>query len=1426
MIPLLLILLLAGSCFAANWTIDGDRVYWSENGGTISASPHTIRPGQYQYVNFSYPNTATVNLSFVLDDRPNGGGIEVWRNGTRSRQVESIGRAQGQVIVANVTGFAATTSNNCAVGDATNTYKHIVNTTSTTNVVYCFDSYIQNGTTYTLTYSNNATFYSTEQYTGEGWDKVNLQYTSIAGKHIYTANNVQFPGFYQTRFSLDMPPNTNGKYDIYAHRGSPSQAVADRSLIYFMLDPWYNASYASRRLVNCTNTEAGMPYLVNGSGGFSFNGTAQKVYVPCQANLYLYYNTDADWMFANDTAQVPHVTYSGNRTSYLPAQAFNSRYVGAWPLNETSGTTAYDIFGYANGNIVTNVSVNNAGPVSKAYRFGGSSSRVNISYYPQLNTTNFTLQMWVRMAAQTNKGIINKGTLSSTQGDWAVIDDITSYERQTFRNDGAGANDALSRNRTVVDNGWHLVHWTYNPGSGGNKSIYFDGRYQNSSAGAATAVTATNIWLGCYYSTSYCYVGYMADVRVLNYTMTPTQISAEYQNYLATPGYATLEAAEAVPSSPVLSSVTILPVNATNIDNITCQVNYTSILVSSMNISYEWYLNGTNQTALAGTYTGYTNNTLTNISTIAPGTLSQNWSCRVRATDGTQYSEWNMSSNMTILAAIVFRNATPADINFFNVIGTPLNSTYNITAPTLNTSSPIMYYKVNDSTSACLIYVNGSTTCSSDNNYYIAMAMTSGVAPVYYANLYETMLLPASYNLPERGMEMTIHTGTSLASPNQLVAIEILNVSNTTPFSIFEVMANTTTANPIRVYYANSSYDFSTTITSSPNAAEFCQIPAQPYNHTHSAYSSHMVCPFGNGSVNGVAITPTSYFILSGALTGTSQYWYITNTTRAGATRISANGGGIWLNQTYTVDAHIHQAKNTTTYYEYACANSTTGYGNCTSVRSDLMELGGLPPIIGITSPANTTYDNSLWVNYTYFSPNAYAMNKANITLWSTTPSFLSTIVGNNSPNLSYLYNTTTLANGQYLIGVNATDTAGQATFEFSKVFTIYHNLTPVNLSMNFTNASAGHWFLVTGRADYAYGGSNITDTNITSTSGTCGLLSSSVNATSRADTYNCSGTAFQSANITIGFETADGTYAAVSGSNSYPNQAPTAPPTCEISLPIGTAYKTSNFTAFTTGSTDPDEDTITYFYQWSLNDSTLLQSYATANPYDQCNSNPSCQPNLTLILECKAKDGFNFSDASLENGTKNISEAPVAPIIVPVTILYPANNSVVPGGQNITLQWTNYTSDDSLFNISFQACLFNTYNSVTLCIITSQHNASYYVYNASVVSWTVLSYNSTDNATTGTHLFYGGNSTYVTPTINVVSFPQIIGNFWNAYGPWLLMLIASGVAYLTMPLNSTIAMALSITAVGVGLIFGQGVFFSIGVALLIIGAVLKVAGR
>ena len=185
--------------------------------------------------------------------------------------------------------------------------------------------------------------------------------------------------------------------------------------------------------------------------------------------------------------------------------------------------------------------------------------------------------------------------------------------------------------------------------------------------------------------------------------------------------------------------------------------------------------------------------------------------------------------------------------------------------------------------------------------------------------------------------------------------------------------------------------------------------------------------------------------------------------------------------------------------------------------------------------------------------------------------------------------------------------------------------------------------------------------TNCDSISGT---LSSSNFA--KGDTIKCEVTATKGSNT----DTAD-------ASEVVSNSPPTAP---SLSYAPSTVYVGDTITATASGSTDADDDTITYYYQF-LDGTNVLQDWSTDNTYTIQQSDA----HSTITIKAKAYDGVDYSDEATQN-VQVENSIPTSPslslspstIYVGDTLTATASGSTDTDGDTITYYYKFYNVNTS----------------------------------------------------------------------------------------------------------------------------------------------------
>jgi hypothetical protein len=407
-----------------------------------------------------------------------------------------------------------------------------------------------------------------------------------------------------------------------------------------------------------------------------------------------------------------------------------------------------------------------------------------------------------------------------------------------------------------------------------------------------------------------------------------------------------------------------------------------------------------------------------------------------------------------------FVSATPTDLTATSMFAGLYKTQYNVTNlgdTVANASKTYLYFTTNSTTSNVSYFANGTAV--------IGWRNTTGtnVSDLFNFSLDDNDILPASYNLLDSFTDGQAHTAWNINNNNRLISTRLYNVTNATQYNFVEVMANGT--GTINAYYCNSTYTtFDATV--SPNCVLYGQQAANlAYNHTHSANSAHKVFIFPinttTGTVAGsnVKVTPTSYFIF-GIQTGSSvDFWYVPNITRTDTTRSSVNLGQNWANQTFTLDAHLHEfTNNNNTYYEYACSTANEGTNTtnittfCSTIRQDSFNLTKLPPSAAVIhSPTGAqVVGSTILINYSAAnSPNpGDVISYYNITLLDANGTYASTIQGNNSLNLTYSWDSTGTAAGSYYVQVTAYDNNSLSRNSQQQFTLIPQTITVNNLSV------------------------------------------------------------------------------------------------------------------------------------------------------------------------------------------------------------------------------------------------------------------------------------------------------------------------------------------------------------------------------------------
>jgi hypothetical protein len=208
-----------------------------------------------------------------------------------------------------------------------------------------------------------------------------------------------------------------------------------------------------------------------------------------------------------------------------------------WPLNEASGTTAYDVVGGYNGTYFGGCTLAQSGPTnsifgfpSRSVLFDGSSGYVDIPEGPFNITGPITAVAWVNMSSSPNfAGLFGHGDES-----WRMS---INPSGEPGADDGNVPTDATSS--SGVNNGtWHMIAYTYNGvvNQPNNGSLYLDGALvANNTITTSPPGDSLDVWIGGSpdYETARLINAKVANAAIYTQSLTANQVQDLYSGTYA-----------------------------------------------------------------------------------------------------------------------------------------------------------------------------------------------------------------------------------------------------------------------------------------------------------------------------------------------------------------------------------------------------------------------------------------------------------------------------------------------------------------------------------------------------------------------------------------------------------------------------------------------------------------------------------------------------------------------------------------------------------------------------------------------------------------------------------------------------------------------------------------------------------------------------
>lgn len=375
-----------------------------------------------------------------------------------------------------------------------------------------------------------------------------------------------------------------------------------------------------------------------------------------------------------------------------------------------------------------------------------------------------------------------------------------------------------------------------------------------------------------------------------------------------------------------------------------------------------------------------------------------------------------------ILPQIARAGNLPLNATFGNVMGKSYNVTYNYTNLGAGVNQSSLYVSGGG---GCWKYVNGVSTCGYENH------TTYNVSSAHTFVLRDNSVFAATYNYEEEYIESAVKNQFKI-NGSQIARINFINVSPSQNYTYLELYANATTAAPLRIWCANSSY-----VTGNPLISEFAynfiNLPASmPFNHTHGANSYHLLVsvPVVDGKCGSVGITHDFSFLFAG------NGWiinYISNVSRPDTFSVSTDSGASYANVSGTPDAHLHQLNRTSMLCDYADVTDSNGYAATSPYCIPIIApfIAPTPPVI--ISPNGSEVAYGYPVNISFLD--ATEGTGGAIILYRVFMANSEGVQNVSIANVSFgvtdlLWNVTESYTG--LIGITAVDTIGQETTGYS----------------------------------------------------------------------------------------------------------------------------------------------------------------------------------------------------------------------------------------------------------------------------------------------------------------------------------------------------------------------------------------------------------
>jgi PKD repeat protein len=628
-------------------TITGDSVVWENSYAHLEVYPHTshnlIRQTQYANVTWKKPDT-NIDVAFRFDNKLIDADIWMWQNISHNITVYDYGNITTSYRLYNITDFTILSETPPSVdfGDIPSQHYASGNATwwggawegdwRTEYLIIGFDNY-----SWTNPEQTNATFNYTfwgiigkhiEQQYWFDWNsqKDKFSYTTDYGRHDYFVTNIPViqNQTYRFKWQYNVPPNSNGKWELLGKLNSDTVQEAFSTGRYVMIDPWWNSSwyYARSLTINSTYLDTPLtefPVLVvinstisskcDGGKSIRFVNTTNETEFDYEVeknwsttgNNYVWVNISEQISSASDYVFYMYYNNSEASDNQDSNHTWNSNYVMVYHMYEHNATYIVDNTSNRFPGRIDYYPDEVTGQIGTAMDFNGSSSNHDMIYITESETyignNSYTIECWINPEAWTGSwdAYINCVDTSNYANYRLAVDDADpKHARFVLRKTGGplGSDSTVLSTTTIGTGSWYYVVGTYDSS---NQRIYVnDGGCECIDTGiTAREGTYKQTLLGAYQEVdnNYNFNGTLDCVRLSDVCRNNTWINATYHTTNQTDGFLSWGCEQHLNYPPEISN----PYPADGCTNVTISpaLNITVSDFDGDTVNITWYHNAT-----------------------------------------------------------------------------------------------------------------------------------------------------------------------------------------------------------------------------------------------------------------------------------------------------------------------------------------------------------------------------------------------------------------------------------------------------------------------------------------------------------------------------------------------------------------------------------------------------------------------------------------------------------------------------------------------------------------------------------------------------------------------------------------------------------------------------------------------------------------